>query len=219
MIARQAYLGRSARPLAWSDATTPGLKAVHALLDGGVKLDLFFEPVSRLADQKRPAVRLLYDRAGVASQLVTGWQPPKPTIAHIIAVIVRMTRQGAPWPLRLLHRGQWSTLAMMEVDLINAQLAQLVAVRRDAGNFYMNPFSFYRLLDPMEQAEVDRLSQRALSAVAARDATALKAVHLEVFDALVREGRAACAALATRYPIGDDEERELRALLDREWPG
>lgn len=216
---RESLLGKVARPFAWSDATTPGLKAVHALLEGGIKLDLFFEPASKLEQQKRPAVYVLYDCKECGARLQTGFEAPTQTIAYIISVIIKMTRQGATWPLRLLHRDQWSTLAMLELDLINAQVAQLMAVQNDPANFYMNPFSFYRLLNAEQQTEIDRLTRRALTAVTHRDGTALKDTHLEVYDALIREGRAACASLGVPYPIGEAEERDLRAHLDREWCG
>lgn len=216
---REALLAKLFRPFAWCDATTPGLTAVHALAEGGVKLDLFYEPESAVDKQKRHAVQVLFDRCGIASRLQTGWQPPVPTIAHILSTIIRMTRQGATWPLRLLHRDQWATLAMMELDLINAQLAQLMAVQIDPGNFYNTPFSLFRLLNEKQQAEIDRLTHRVLFAVTHRDATALKEVHLEVYDALVREGRGACAALGAPYPLKDADERDLRALLEREWCG
>lgn len=216
---RADLLAKIARPFAWSDATTPGLKAVHSLLEGGIKLDLFFEPASKLEEHARPAVQMLHDGAGCAPRLRTGYVAPVSTIAHIVSTIMRMTRQGATWPLRLLHRGQWSTLAMMELDLINGQVAQLMAIQRDPANFYMSPFAFYRLLDEAQQAEIDRLTHRALFAVNHRDSTALKELHLDVYDALVREGRAACAALGTPYPMAEQDEHDLRALLEREWCG
>lgn len=216
---RAALLAKIARPFAWSDGTTPGLYVIHSLLEGGIKLDLFFEPVSKLEQQKRPAVYVLHDGKDCAPRLQTGWQPQAQAIAHIVSIIIRMTRQGATWPLRLLHRDQWSALAMMELDLINAQVAQLMAIQRDPGNFYMNPFSYYRLLDEAQQAEIDRLTRQALFAVSHRNSTALKEVHLDVYDALIHEGRAACARLGVPYPIGETEERDLRAHIDREWCG
>jgi len=216
---RGAILAGIARPLAWSDATTPGLKAVHSLLESGLKLDLFFEPASKLEQQKRPAVYLLYDCGDCAPRLLDGWEAPVGTIAHIVSIIIKMTRQGATWPLRLLHRDQWSTLAMMELDLINAQVAQLMAIQNNPGHFYMNAFSYYRLLTPQQRAEIDRLTHRALFAVTHRDGIALKEVHLDVYDALIREGKAACAALGAPYPLNDGDERDLRALIDKEWGG
>jgi predicted nucleotidyltransferase len=216
---RETLLGKLFRPFAWCDATTPGIAAVHALSENGVKLDLFYETESALDRQKRPAVKMLFDRRSVEPKLHTGWEPPLPTIAQILGTIIKMTRQGATWPLRLLHRGQWSSLAMMEIDLINAQIAQLMALQADAENFYKSPFSLYRLLTAEQQAEIDRLTHRALFAVAHRDATELKEVHLEVYDALVREGRGACAAIGAPYPLKDADERDLRTLLEREWAG
>jgi hypothetical protein len=217
--ARLQFLVGLGRPYAWSDATTPGFKAVHALLEGGVKLDLAIEAASKIGAQRRPAVRVLFDRVGAAENLVTGFDAPKPVIARILGVVIRMTRQGATWPLRLLHRGQWSTLAMMEIDLINQQLAQLMAVQCDPENFYHNNFSLHRMLTAQQRAVIDELTARALAALTARDAAALKSVHLDVYDALLREGRAACAALDLPYPLGEAEERDLRRLLEREWPG
>lgn len=209
---------RLGRVLAWSDATTPGLRAVHCLLEGPVKLDLFFEPASAVEKQARPAVRVLVDKAGIEPRLQTDWQAPRATIARTVEVIVRMTRQGAAWPIRLLHRGQWSTVAMMELDLINAQIAQLMAVQHDPGHFYKNPFTLYRLLRPDQQVQIDTLTRLALIALGGRDLHALRDLHLQVFDALVREGRAACAALGVTYPIDAAADAAIRDFLLREWP-
>jgi hypothetical protein len=46
----------------------------------------------------------------------------------------------------------------------------------------------------------------------------LKAVHLKISDALVAEGRAACAAPGVDYSIGAAEEVEVRGLIGRAWP-
>lgn len=216
---RATWLDRIGGALAWSDATTPGLTAVHALMSGGARLDLFFERAGAAADVARPAVKVLVDKAGLGGRLKLGWQAPTPLVARIIRTIIRMTRQGATWPLRLLGRGQWPTLAMMELDLINAQLAQLMAVRRDPANFYKNAFSVQLLLSPQEQTQLAELTADALAALGERDAGALKRVHLRVFDALVAEGKAVCAALGVDYPIADQAEQQIRALLERSWPG
>ena len=215
---RANLLARLGGALAWSDATTPGLTAVHALMGSGVRLDLFFEKASAVGASARPAIRVLVDKADIAGALKLGWQAPTPVVARIITTIIRMTRQGATWPLRVLGRGQWPTLAMMELDLINAQLAQLMAVRRDPANFYRNAFSLPPALSVAERDELVGLTDAALCALQARDSTALKAVHLRVLDALVREGRAACAALGVAYPISEVGEREIRRLLDEAWP-
>ncbi len=204
--------------LAWMDATTPALKAVHCLLDGPVKLDLFFEPASTIGDRARPAVRLLLDKTDIGSRLRTDWEAPVAVIGRAIEMIVRGTRQGAAWPLRLLHRGQWSTFAMMELDLINAQIAQLMAVQVDPGKYYKNPFTLYRHLRPDQQETIDGLTRDTLAALGARDLAALREVHLRIVDAMVQEGRAACAALGVAYPLEEAADAAIRALYVREWP-
>lgn len=204
--------------LAWMDATTPALKAVHCLLDGPVKLDLFFEPVSTIGDHARPAVRLLLDKSDIGSRLRTDWEAPVAVIGRAIETIVRGTRQGAAWPLRLLHRAQWSTFAMMELDLINGQIAQLMAVQVDPGNFYKNPFTLYRHLRPEQQETIDSLTRDALAALGAHDLTAMRDVHLCIVDLMVQEGRAACASLGVAYPLEEAADAAIRDLYVREWP-
>jgi hypothetical protein len=215
---RAALLERLGGVLAWSLATTPGLMAVHALMTGGARLDLFFEKASAAPGAPRPIAKPLVDKTGLVTRLRLDWQAPTPVVARILLTIIRMTRQGATWPLRVLGRGQWATLAMMELDLINAQLAQLMAVRHDPANFYKNAFSLTPLLTVEERELLDQLTADALRALSARDATALKPVHLRILDALVAEGKAACLALGVDYPVSDDSEAEVRALLDRSWP-
>lgn len=204
--------------LASMDATTPGLRAVHALLAGPVKLDLFFERASAAANPTRPAVRLLLDKDGVGGRLRTDWQPPVEATARLVKATIWGTRQGAAWPLRLLHRGQWSTLAMTELDLINGQLAQLMLVQADPSLRYRNPFTVHRHLRAEQQAELDTLTDAALAALSTRDLTALRDVHLRIFDALVRAGRAACAALGIAYPLEAAADAAIRDLYVREWP-
>jgi hypothetical protein len=215
---REAVLTRLGGALVWSNATMPGLYGVHALMTGGVKLDLFFERTSAVDATARPAVRVLVDKGGVAARLKLGWEAPTPVVARIVTTIIRMTRQGATWPLRVLGRGEWPTLAMMELDLINAQLAQLMAVRHDPANYYRNAFSLAQALSDDERAELSDLTTAAITALAARDAAALKLVHLRVLDALVRKGRACCDALGADYPISEAAERAVRDLVEAGWP-
>lgn len=216
---RAARLESLAPVLASSDGSAPGVKMVHALLGGGARLDLVFEVASKVDAVLRPPVRVLVDRDGIAGRLKGGWSAPAPAIGRMIQTIVRMTRQGGTWPLRVLRRGQWSTFAMMELDLINAQVAQLLAVRADPALMFQNAFSLYRRLGEADRAVLDALTADAVAAIAGRDPAAALAAHLKVLDALVREGRAACAALGVDYPISEAGDAALRRLLQEGWPG
>ena len=219
VFAQREAIVASLRPIiAWSDGTTPGLKCVHALLDQGVRLDLYFEATSQAASQPRPAVRIQVDKVGVTGRLNTDWRAPVPMIGAILGVILRMTRQGGTWPLRTLRRGQWSTFGMIELDLINAQVAQLMALQLDPANFYQNPFSLARRVTDANRATLDTLTGEVLAGLVARDSSALLATHLKILDALVAEGRAACTALGVAYPITEAGDARLRDFLTRAWP-
>lgn len=216
--ARQDVLRAIAPPLAWSNATTPGLTAVHALLEGPVKLDLFFERASRISAAKRPAAKVLVDKTGATAALDFSYEPPRALVRLVLDMMIRMQRQGALWPLRLLMRGQFATFAMMELDLVNRELALLMALQVDASLYHANPFSLARHLPRSHQEELETLTTDALAALSSKDLAAAKAVHLRVFDALVREGRAACAIYEIDYPIGVGADAKLRDLLAQHWP-
>lgn len=219
VFAQREAIVSALRPIiAWSDGTTPGLKCVHALLDEGVRLDLYFEATTHAVSQPRPAVVLRVDKAGLAGRLNTDWRAPVAVVGHILGVILGMTRQGGTWPLRTLRRGQWSTFAMIELDLINAQVAQLMALQLDPANFYQNPFSLARRVTEPNRATLDALTAEVLAGLATQDKAALLTAHLKVLDALVAEGRAACAALGVAYPITEDGDARLRDFLTRAWP-
>jgi shikimate kinase len=51
-----------------------------------------------------------------------------------------------------------------------------------------------------------------------RSRARLAALTGDALAALVEAGRAACAALGVDYPITEVGEREVRAMLDRDWP-
>ena len=216
--AREALLMRAGEPLVWSNAAVPGMAAVHALTPGGVRLDLFFEKTSTVGAATRPAVKVLVAKAGIAEQLRLGWEPSIAVVARAITTTIRMTRQGATWPLRVLGRGQWPTLAKIELDLINFQIAQLMAVSHDAANFYKNPNALAQTLTDDERAQLEALTADALAGLAAHDASALKALQLRIHDALVEAGQRACATLGVDYPIDAASERAVRDLIETSWP-
>jgi hypothetical protein len=73
-------------------------------------------------------------------------------------------------------------------------------------------------LNADQQATLNDLTSEALATLAKRDTRAMLAVHLKVLDALVREGRAACAALGVAYPITEEGDAKLRRFLRNAWP-
>lgn len=214
--ARREFVQRLASVLAYAES--PALHAVHCVLDGPIKLDLFFERASEVAARVRPAVRLLLDKAGVGARLRTGWQPSPEETARTVETWFRGTFQGATWPVRLLRRGQLATFVLTELSLVNDTLVALMAARSDPRHLFRNRFSVPRLLTPEQRELLESLGAEVVRAAADRDRAAMLAAHLRILDTLYREGRATYRALGLPYPLSDDAEAALRAFYPREWP-
>jgi predicted nucleotidyltransferase len=208
-----AFIERAAAVLVHMDL--PAISGVVCLLAGPVKLDFFAERASAVADRPRPAVRILVDKAGLAENLKTGWQPSDEEIARRIDELVRMTYQGATWPVRLLRRGQWMTQAFSELTLIHNVILPLMLVQHDRRAFHRNQMTRERLLPDAERGELDALAQETLRALASRSLAEAYRSHLHVHETLARVARAACAAFGLEYPAA---EREVLAFYEREWP-
>jgi hypothetical protein len=69
-----------------------------------------------------------------------------------------------------------------------------------------------------QQELLASLSEAVVGALASKDVAAMRDAHIAIYTALLREGRAACAALGIPYPISDAGERDLLEFYRREWP-
>ena len=214
----EALVTRVAPILMGARSQIPGLPGGHYLLDGPIKLDLFFERVSGVEMPHRPAARLIVDKAEVARRLRTGWAPPVEGAGERLRTIYGLARQGATWPIRLLLRGQFSTFAMVELELINDNLVTFMAAQVEPRLLFKNRLTVARLLRPEQQAELDALTSELLAALHRRDLPALRDVHLRINAAMVREGRAAFAALGLPYPGTEAGDASIRAFFERDWP-
>ncbi len=207
------FIGRAAEVLVHAELF--GGYGVVCLLEGPVKLDFIAERASVAPNIPRPAVKLLVDKAAV--QLKMGWEPPREDVARQVDSIIRITLQGASWPVRLLRRGQWMTQAFSELTLIHSVIVPLMLVQQDARAFHRNPMTRERLLTDEQRAAVDLLAQEVLTALAARSPQASLQAHLRISEAIGRAGRDACAAFDLEFP--EAAEQEARRFHEREWPG
>jgi len=214
----EVLVGRIAPILMGARSQIPGLPGGHFLLDGPTKLDLFFERVSGIEAPHRPAARVLVDKAAIGQRLRTGWTPPAEGAAARMAAVYGITRQGATWPIRLLLRGQFSTFAMVEMELINDNLVTFMAVQVEPRLLFKNRHTVARLLRPEQQAELDALTTDLLNTLQRRDLAALRDVHLRINDVMVREGRAAFAALGLPYPGTEEGDAAIHTFFERDWP-
>jgi hypothetical protein len=215
---RRELVGQLRPILVAVDLFFPGLQGLACILEGPVKLDLIFERASSVAQHTRPAARILVDKAGLGPTLKSGHRQPIESVIQRITAIYGGIRQGATWPVRLLLRGQWATFAMCELEVINDNLATLIAVQIDPQLLYKNRLVLSRLLPAERRQQLEDLTQMFVTAYAQRDLPALLAAHLAINAALVREARAAYAALGVLYPISEANDAALRAFYERDWP-
>jgi hypothetical protein len=97
-------------------------------------------------------------------------------------------------------------------------LVTMMAAQVDARLLFKNRFTVPRLLRPEQQAALDDLTREVVAAVAAGDLARMRQAHLHVNDVLLREGRAACAALDIAFPLDDAGADAIRSFYEREWP-
>ena len=207
------FIGQAAQVLVHAELL--GQYGVVCLLEGPVKLDFISERASAAPNTPRPAVNLLVNKAGVV--LKTGWEPSRADVARQLDLTIRMTLQGASWPVRLLRRGQWMTHAFSELTLIHSVIVPMMLVQHDARAFHRNPMTRERLLTDEQRTEVDSLAGEVLTALASRSPEASLQAHLRIHEAIGRAGRAACAAFGLDFP--EAAEQEARRFYEREWPG
>lgn len=208
-----AFVDRVARVLVHFE---PLPRLTVCLLEGPVKLDLLLERQSAVGKPERPAVKVLVDKAGVEASLRVGWEPDDAALAKQVDGLIRMTFQGATWPVRLLRREQWMTQAYSEITLIHNVILPLMLVRHDRRAFARNAMTRERLLPEDERRELDGLAREVQSACVARSAPDAYRAHLRIVELLGRAGRSACAAFGLAYP--EDAEREALRFYEREWP-
>ncbi len=161
---------------------------------------------------------MLVDKAGVRARLLARAEPEAPAVGPRIQALYGIIRQGGAWPIRLLMRGQWSMFAMCELELINDNLATLMAVQHDPRLLSKNRFSLALSLPAHQQAELDELSATVIEGLARRDLGVLREVHLRIYDALVREGKAALSALDLPYSGTEEGDASFRELYTKYWP-
>ena len=197
-------------------AELPGNLGIVCLAQGPVKLDLLVEKASTVGQTKRPAAKMLVDKDNVESKLVTGWTPTREDVANGVDQLLRMTFQGASWPIRLLRRGQWMTHTYSEMTLIHNVIVPLMLAPSDPRVFQRNPMTRERLLPEAEREEIDTLASDVLTALASRSFEKAYSVHLRITDMLGKAGRTACEAFGLEFP--EAAEQEALRFYEREWP-
>ncbi len=211
---RREIIERIAPILAAADVM--GVFGIGCLLEGPVKLDVFFERESMLASKPRIAVKPLWGPEEIFARLRIGDDLGDDAIARALEYTVMGFLQGGTWPVRMLARGQRHTFLYGGMIVIETGIVPLMLLEKDRRAFHRNMFTRAKMLAPEQRAKYQRLIDNLAAAAAADNSDALRSVQKEILATLCRLARPAFERYGLTFP--PRVEAEMVAFYDREWP-
>jgi hypothetical protein len=193
-----------------------GIFAVGCLMQGPVKLDVFFERESTLGSMPRIAVKRLWGASKIFERLKIGDDLGDAAIRHALEFNVLGFLQGATWPVRILARGQIETFLYCEILLVETAIVPLMLLETDRRAFHRNMFTRAKLLPPKHREECATLVNRIVTAVRDGDRIAMRGIHIEIHRRICGLAATAFEKYGLNFP--PRVEDEMAAFYDREWP-
>ncbi len=193
-----------------------GVFGVGCLIEGPVKLDVFFEREGGLSSRPRIAVKRLWGAPEIYQRFKIGDDLGDPAIKHALEFSVRGFMQGATWPVRILARGQINTFLFNEILLVETAIVPLMLLETDRRAFHRNMFTRAKLLPSAQRGECARLVDRIETSVRTDDRAAMRDVHIEIFQKICDLAGAAFERYGLKFPAG--VESEMVEFYRREWP-
>jgi hypothetical protein len=193
-----------------------GVFGVGCLIEGPVKLDVFFEREGGLASRPRIAVKRLWGAPEIFERFKIGDDLGDSAIKFALETNVMGFLQGATWPVRILARGQINTWLFCEILLVETGLVPLMLLETDRRAFHRNMFTRAKLLPPAQRDECAQLVERIETSVRDDDRAAMRDVHIEIHRNICGLARAAFARYGLEFP--PRVESEMVAFYKREWP-
>jgi hypothetical protein len=193
-----------------------GLFGIGCLLEGPVKLDVFFERPGVIGARTRPAVKRLWGPEQIFARLKVGEILDDAALRHALEALVLGFLQGGTWPVRMLARRQVNTFLFNEILLVETGIVPLMLLERDRRALARNMFARAKLLTAAESAECTALVDRITIAVRNADREAMRDTHVEIFRRMCALARAAFERFGMEFP--PRAELELVEFYIREWP-
>ncbi|HEV2169291.1 MAG TPA: hypothetical protein VGR40_00010 [Candidatus Binatus sp.] len=211
---RLAVIERVAPILASLDIM--GVFGVGCLIEGPVKLDVFFERESGIASMPRVAVKRLWGATEVFERLKIGESLGDAAIRHALQTSVLGFLQGATWPVRVLARGQTETWLFCEILLVETAIVPLMLLETDRRALHRNMFTRAKLLPPVQRDECAALVDRIVTAVRSNDRIAMRDVHIDIHRRICGLAAAAFEKYGLKFP--PRVEQAMLEFYHREWP-
>ncbi len=193
-----------------------GTFAVAFLIDGPVKLDVFYERQANVSSPRRIAVKRLWGPDDLYQQFRLGTDLGDDAIARTLQYNVLGFLQGATWPVRLLARGQLHTFLYGEILLVETGVVPLMLLERDPRTFHRNMFTRAKMLTESEHREYARLIEQITIATQNNNRPKMRDLHIEIFREMCRLSRAAFEHYKLAFPACVEEP--IVAFYEREWP-
>jgi hypothetical protein len=193
-----------------------GVFRVGCLIEGPVKLDVFFEREGGLGSRPRIAVKRLWGASEIYERFKIGDDLGDAAIKHALESSVLGFLQGATWPVRLLARGQIKTFLFCEILLVETAIVPLMLLETDRRAFHRNMFTRAKLLPPEQRDECALLVDRIEASVHNGDRAAMRDLHIEIHRKICELARAAFERHGLQFP--SRVESEMVAFYKREWP-
>ena len=193
-----------------------GVFGVGCLIEGPVKLDVFFERQGGLASRPRIAVKRLWGAPEIYERFKIGDDLGDAAIKHALESNVLGFLQGATWPVRLLARGQIKTFLFCEILLVETGVVPLMLLETDRRAFHRNMFTRAKLLPADQREECSRLIDRIETSVRNGDRIAMRDLHIEIHQKICELARAAFERYGLEFP--SRVENEMVAFYQRDWP-
>lgn len=209
------WLERLGRPHGLLPGAFGPVRLFGVTLEGGVRVDLFVEATSRLAEVSRPvAPRVLLDRDGLAARFDVR-RPAEMEAAAQIRRLVAGFFFGYTWPARLAGREEWGSMLLNALLVVYQFIVPAILAQERPEHAYRFQLHNERFLPPARRGQVDALVAALAAAFAPLasgrpDLARVAEAHRLVVSALLREMHAACAATGVEWPA--DAERALRAF-------
>jgi len=193
-----------------------GAFGVGCLIEGPVKLDVFFEREGSLSGRPRIAVKRLWGAPEIYERFKIGDDLGDSAIKFALETNVLGFLQGSTWPVRLLARGQINTFLYCEILLVETAIVPLMLLEKDRRAFHRNMFTRSKLLAPEQRDECARLVDRIETSVHSADRIAMRDVHIEIHRKICALARAAFERYGLAFP--PRVEIEMADFYKCEWP-
>jgi predicted nucleotidyltransferase len=216
----RALLETIAPVIGLNRARLPGMHLLNAALEGPVRLDLFIERLSAVADIPRPAApSVLFDRADVARLVQVDEAANARLVRGRVQALVDEFFQGFTWPARLAGRGERGSLLANAILVLYTIVVPAMLARSSPPDALRGVLHNERHLPPNQRRIVDSLATQIRDAFGgidggSMDGDAVRAAHERLSELLFEQLRLACEAHDIEWPAAS--ERAARDFFRRE---